>query len=133
MQQSPLRLVKRCIEYLPIDRILEVPKGVRGIYVLYQYKPRQSKYDVVYVGMTTAGEGGGVRGRLRSHKRRKPGLWTHCSIFEAWDNIRDDEIVELEGLFRHIYHHDSRANSLNIQRGFKKLAQVKDENLENWK
>ena len=124
MQQSPLRLIKRSTEYLSVENVMKVPKGIRGIYVLYQHKPRQSKFDVVYVGMTTAGEGGGIRRRLRSHKARKSGLWSHCSIFEVWDNIRDEEIVELEGLFRHIYHHDSRANSLNVQRKFKKLVQV---------
>lgn len=132
MNESPLRLIKRCIELLPADEILRCPRGVRGIYVLYKSRPRISKFDVVYVGMTQAGEGGGVRGRLRSHKKKKSGLWTHCSIFEVWDNIRDDEIVELEGLFRHIYHHDSKANRLNKQRGFKKLKQVNDANIELW-
>ncbi len=132
MQQSPLRLIKRCIEYLPVEDVLRFPRGVRGIYVLYKYRPRIGKYDVVYVGMTKAGEGGGVRGRLRGHRKIKSGLWTHCSVFEVWDNIRDEEIVELEGLFRHIYHHDSKANSLNVQRGFKKLLQVKDVDVEGW-
>jgi len=132
MQQSPPRLIKRSAEYLPVEEVLKIPRGIRGIYVLYSHKPKTNKYDVVYVGMTTAGEGGGIRRRLRSHKVRKSGLWSHCSIFEVWDNIRDDEIVELEGLFRHIYHHDSKANSLNVQRRFKKLIQVRDPDIENW-
>ena len=41
------------------------------------------------------------------------------SIFEIWDNIREDEIKELEGLFREIYKKDSSANKLNKQKGFK--------------
>jgi hypothetical protein len=132
MQQSPLRLIKRCIEYIPVEDILRFPRGIRGIYVLYKHHPGIDKYDVVYVGMTNAGEGGGVRARLRRHKKRKSGLWTHCSVFEVWDNIRDDEVIELEGLFRHIYHLDSKANGLNLQRRFKKLIQVRDPDIDNW-
>jgi len=132
MEQSPLRLIKRCIEYLPVEEVLRFPRGVRGIYVLYKYRPRIDRYDVVYVGMTNAGNGGGVRGRLRGHKKHKAGLWTHCSVFEVWDNIRDEEIVELEGLFRHIYRYDAKANALNVQRGFKKLRKVRDTNIEEW-
>jgi hypothetical protein len=67
---------------------------------------------------------GGIRGRLRSHRRKKKDLWTHCSVFEVWDNIRDDEIAELEGLFRHLYRHDSAASTLNKQRSFKAMTRV---------
>ena len=130
-EQSPLRLIKRSTEYLPVESVLNVPRGIRGIYVLYNQRPK-GKFDVVYVGMTTAGEGGGIRRRLKSHKNRKDGLWTHCSIFEVWDNIRDEEIIELEGLFRHIYNRDSKANNLNVQRKFRKLIQVKRDDIENW-
>ena len=42
------------------------------------------------------------------------------------------EIIELEGLFRHIYRYDSRANKLNKQRGFKKLKKVKDSKYWEW-
>lgn len=115
---------------MPIDQIFDVPNGVRGIYVLYNHLPNSKKYDVVYVGMTNVGEG--VRRRLKGHRRKKQGLWTHCSIFEVWENIRDDEIVELEGLFRHIYRHDSKANNLNIQRGFKKIREVKNQDIDTW-
>ena len=131
-EQSPLRLIKRSAEYLPVENVVNMPRGIRGIYVLYKHIPRSNKYDVAYVGMTTAGEGGGIRRRLKSHIKGKSGLWTHCSIFEVWDNIRDDEIIELEGLFRHIYHHDSKANNLNVQRKFRKLARVKQNDIENW-
>ncbi len=131
MDQSALRLIKRCIEYVPVEDVLQFPRGVRGIYVLYKYRPKIDKYDVVYVGMTKAGEGG-VRRRLRGHRKQKVGFWSHCSVFEVWENIRDEEIVELEGLFRHIYRHDSKANALNVQRGFKKIRQVNEPNLDDW-
>jgi len=131
MKQSPLRLIKRCKEYVRVEEILDVPRGIRGIYVLYKFRRRINRYDVVYVGMTNAG-GGGVLRRLRGHKKHKAGLWSHCSVFEVWDNIRDEEIIELEGLFRHIYQRDSKANTLNVQRGFKKLRQVRVKNVEEW-
>ena len=35
-----------------------------------------------------------------------------------WDNIRPEEVEELEGLFWHLYREDSRANSLNMQRSY---------------
>ena len=130
MEQSPLRLIKRCSEYIPIGKINQIPLGLRGIYVLYIEGPELT-YDVVYVGMTVGGRGG-IRNRLRSHRRKKKDLWTHCSIFEVWNNIRDEEIVELEGLFRHIYKKDSRANKLNKQRGFKKLRSIGDKNFMSW-
>ena len=131
MEQSPLRLIKRCSEYIPLDEINLIPRGLRGIYVLYSYRPKLRTYDVVYVGMTLGGKGG-IRGRLKGHRRRKVGLWTHCSIFDVWDNIREDEIIELEGLFRHIYRYDSRANKLNKQRGFKKLKLIRDSKFWEW-
>jgi hypothetical protein len=67
---------------------------------------------------------GGIRARLRSHRRTKRDLWTHCSVFEVWDNIRDEEVAELEGLFRHLYRHDSAASALNKQRSFKAMKRV---------
>jgi hypothetical protein len=125
MPQSPLRLIRRRLEYLPLDQIARLPPGLRGIYVLfnrhYAIRTRRERFDVVYVGMATRG---GIRGRLRSHGRSKRDLWTHCSIFEVWDNIRDDEIAELEGLFRHLYRHDSAASALNKQRSFKPMRRV---------
>ena len=132
MEHSPLRLVKRCVEYITADQVLDVPRGLRGIYVLYNFRPRIEKYDVVYVGMASSGNGGGIKGRLKKHKSKKAGLWTHCSIYEVWDNIRDEEIAELEGLFRHIYRYDSRANTLNVQRGFKKMRQVVSKQFWEW-
>jgi len=75
----------------------------------------------------------GVHGRLNSHRRLKEGEWTHFSVFEVWwDNITEAEVAELEGLFRHIYRKDTKANRLNEQRGFKKLKTVGKVKLENW-
>lgn len=124
MEQSPLRLIRRCVEHLPAARWKELPWGIRGIYVLYQYRPRGGRYDFVYVGMASAGRRSGIRGRLRRHILKKPGLWSHFPVYEVWNNVRDEEVIELEGLFRHIYKSDSRANKLNIQKGFSKLRQV---------
>lgn len=123
-EQSILRLIKRSLEYVPKSDVERVPRGLRGIYVLYRYRKIIKKYDVVYVGMTIAGAKGGIRGRIKRHREKKGDLWTHFSAFEVWDNISNDEVSELEGLFRHIYKLDSKANRLNIQRGFKKLRQI---------
>ncbi|MEO2034135.1 MAG: GIY-YIG nuclease family protein [Planctomycetaceae bacterium] len=102
--QSELRLIKHALEYQEQTELKEVvPKGTRGIYVLYKRrgakKARENHYDVVYIGMTTLG----IRGRLQDHVKKMGDLWSHFSMFEVWDNISDDEIVELEGIFRHFY------------------------------
>ena len=119
----PLRLIQRYVEYVPLADVLRVPRNLRGIYVLYQQeKPRGKQksdhYNVVYVGMARQG---GIRRRLRSHRKRKRAKWTHFSIFEVWPNISDGEIAELEGLFRHLFRYDAVASSLNRQRGYKAL------------
>jgi len=123
MLQSPLRLIKRCREYVGVDQVLRVPRDLRGIYVLYRKwrSKGEVQYDVVYVGMAAKG---GIRPRLKLHRRKKKGHWTHFSIFEVWDNIRDEEIRELEGLFRHIYRFDSQASPLNAARGFKTIRAI---------
>lgn len=139
MSQSPLRLIKRWAEFIPKERINDLPRGLRGIYVLYKHKaykenPKRPRFNVLYIGMARAGRRGGIRGRLRSHARseRKGHLWTHFSVFEVWENIRDDEVAELEGLFRHIYRRDAQANSLNIQRGYKTLRKIRLNKLNEW-
>lgn len=130
MAETPLRLIKRYAEFRPKDDFNLVPPSRRGLYVLYRIRKRNGveKYDVVYVGMTTSG----MRSRLKSHRRKKADLWTHFSAFEVWDNIRDEEIVELEGLFRHFYRKDSKANALNVQKGFKKIRKTRQNNLKKW-
>lgn len=131
MAISELRLIKHSLEYIPKENIDLVPNGTRGIYVLYQKSPAQNSYDVVYIGMAR-GLKLGIRKRLRSHKKTKPDLWTHFSIFEVWDNIREEEVEELEGLFRHLFKKDSKANSLNKQKEYKKLERVRRSTLKEW-
>lgn len=100
MPVSELRLIKRCAEFLPQSEIKNVPAYTRGIYVLFNYHRKPDKYDVVYIGMAAGSKTASIRGRLRIHLRRKRKLWTHFSIFEVWENIREEEIQELEGIFR---------------------------------
>lgn len=130
MPASEMRLIKRCVEYRPKSECDYLEKGIRGIYVLYK-KRRTTKsgkevFDVKYVGMTKGGSGG-VRARLRSHAKslKKGSLWDHFSVFEVFENIKDSEIEELEGLFRHLFKRDSNANALNAQRGYRPLGRVR--------
>jgi hypothetical protein len=118
---SPLRLLKRGQEFVHVEEIDHLPRGMRGIYVLYKHHPKGRRFDVVYVGMAADGS---IRGRLRSHRTKKRDLWTHCSAFEVWDNITPAEVKELEGIFRHIYRKDSRAAELNIQRSFGRMKKL---------
>jgi hypothetical protein len=124
MAGSELRLIKHCVEFCEKEEIGRIPPNTRGIYVLFKKLPRLNKFDVVYIGMA-GGEKAGIRGRLRSHRRRKGDLWTHFSVFEVWDNIREEEVRELEGILRHIYRKDSHANKLGIQKSFKKLSKIR--------
>jgi len=134
MSISELKFIKRCAEFRPRTEIKNLPARTRGIYVLLCERPQLKKFDVIYVGMAR-GVKSGIGGRLRSHARsvRKGSLWTHFSVFEVWDNISEDEVAELEGLFRHIYRKDSRANRVNRQRSFKKLRRVRQNKLSKWK
>ena len=131
-----LRLIQKCAEFIPQQHVGDLKKRLRGIYVLYKRAPGSKGgkdiYNLVYVGMARSGRGGGIRGRLKTHLRRKGRLWTHFSVFEVWGNIGDEEVAELEGMFRHIYRHDRRANTLNVQRGFKALRRVRNNRIENW-
>lgn len=133
MAMSDLRFIKRFAEFRSRDEIGEIPAGTRGIYALLEWRPKLNKFDVIYMGMAR-GLKAGVKGRLRSHARskRKGELWTHFSVFEVWDNISEDEIAELEGLFRHIYRKDTRANRINRQRSFKRLRKVRQNQLQRW-
>jgi hypothetical protein len=127
-----LRLVSRCVQWKSKAEIKQVPKGVRGIYVLHYHRPRLKKYDVVYVGLA---EGrGGIRYRLIAHAdhKDKRDLWTHFSFFEVWPNITESEIKELEGLFREIYRKDKRANRLNLQRRYRPLQKVRVRKWNRW-
>lgn len=133
-----LRLIKSCLEYFPREKLTEVGGKRRGVYVLYRRrgytKTKQGKlkerYDVLYVGMADKS----IRGRLKSHSRSKrKKKWTHFSAFAVWPNITKNEIRELEGLFRHIYRRDGRANILNLQRKYSALSGICARNADDWK
>jgi hypothetical protein len=134
MPISNCRWFKRAAEFLPRTAISKLPKGTRGLYALFRYRRRTGCYDVVYVGLA-AGPNAGVAGRLRSHARSKSkaGLWTHFSVFEVWDNVWEQEVAELEGIFRHVYSRDRQANRLNVQRSFKPLTRIRLRDMAEWK
>jgi len=118
MPSSISFLFKSSHEYVPKARVDEIPARLRGIYVLYQENGREM--NVKYVGMAR-GEKSGAKGRLWKHENTKADSWTHCSVYEVWDNITAAQIVELEGFVRHLYRKDGSANKLNVQRGYKPL------------
>lgn len=129
MTETPLRLIRRCAEYRPIEEVDGIPAHIRGIYVLLKRKKgSRARYNVVYIGMTTRG----VKARLRAHRRTKTDLWDHFSIYEVYENVRDQEIIELEGIFRHVFRRDERASRLNVARSYKKLSSVRNNNLDEW-
>ena len=133
MPQSELRLIKHAIEYQEQSEVDIVPGSLRGIYVLYKKKENKTAksryFDLVYIGMTTSS----IKRRLRAHRKSwKRKYWTHFSVFEVWDNVRDEEIKELEGLFRHLYHWDSRANSLNAQKQYLPIRSIITRTKEEW-
>jgi len=130
MPSSPTRLVERCAQWLPKGAAKLVPHGTRGIYALLHFRPRVGKYDVVYIGMAAKG---GIWSRLKSHMKSQTKVWSHFSVFKVWENIREDEVEELEGLFREIYRKDKRANRFNKQKKFKKIQMVREDDLRKWK
>ena len=88
MSVSELKLIKHCVEYIKRSKINieNIPRKIRGIYVLYKKRPNKMKpkggdaYDVVYIGMTGGEKQAGVGGRLRSPNKHKEG-GTHVAIF----------------------------------------------------
>lgn len=124
------RLIKRIAEYKPKDEVDLVPKSRRGIYVLFRQVTSAEQYDVVYVGLSRTG----MRARLRTHRRSrsKARLWTHFSVFEVPEDVSDERIAELEGLFRQIYRRDSRANALNRQGTHAPLKRLRVQDLSSW-
>ena len=133
MPASQLRLIKRFAEFCSRDEIKNVPPNTRGIYALLKSHTRLNLYDVVYVGMA-GGSKAGIKGRLKRHSmsKSKSELWTHFSLFEVWPNITENEIKELEGLFRQIYRKDKRANKLNKQKQLGLLKKVREKNFSTW-
>ena len=128
MSASP-KFIKRCAEWIPKEESKLIPPATRGIYALLDRPPRTKKYDVVYVGMTARSS---VGRRLARHKNSKK-IWNHFSIFEVRNTIGEDQILELEGLFREIYRKDSRANRFNRIGKYEKLQNVRNDDLKRWK
>jgi hypothetical protein len=131
MPISPLRLIKNATEYVPKVHYKEIPLRCRGIYVLYKRNRRTSSMQVVYIGMA-AKQNAGIRRRIETHLKSKSGQWSHFSVFQVWDNIQEQEVAELEGLFRHIYRHDLRANKLNKLRSFKRINRLRSAWFDEW-
>ncbi|MGB3423961.1 MAG: GIY-YIG nuclease family protein [Castellaniella sp.] len=122
-KNEPLRLIQFQREWIPIEDIDQIPKALRGIYVLYKNVDIDDKHEyrnVVYVGMS----GSGLKGRLRSHKKNKKNAWDMCSIFVVWPNVREGEIRELEGIMRHIFRFDEGAQSMNLQGTYNSLLKT---------
>ncbi len=120
-----MHLIKTALEYRHINELEVVPAGLRGIYALYNKKGKS--FNVIYIGKSGKETAGIIRKRLHSHKRNRPGEWTHFSYYEVWDNISDSELLELEGLFRQLYQFDLRANMFNKQQTYKPLVKVRKE------
>jgi|SRR5271163_968337 len=129
---SPLRLIEWHTRWRRKEEWARVPRNLRGIYVRNRHDRESDCYNVVYVGMASSGMG--IKGRLRSHARskKKRNKWSHFSFFVAWENIRNDEISELEALFREIYRKDAQANSLNKQKGSKRMREVRRQRPASW-
>jgi len=114
---SPLRLVKWCTQWQAKKDLAKVPIGVRGVYSLHDKKSQH--YDVVYVGMSASIAG----------ERARNGLF---SMFVVWENIREEEIRELEALLRETYRKDSTANRLAKQKGSKRMREVRKQSPAKW-
>jgi hypothetical protein len=122
------RLVVRLAEYIPKEHADALLRGTRGIYALFRHRGTGEVFDVVYVGLSKTG----IRARLRTHRRKKAKLWTHFSVFEVHPDATDEQIAELEGLFRHIYRRDTRANRLNKQKTHAPLKALRIQDLGAW-
>ena len=122
MAIASMALFEKAAEFLPLNERGRIPPRTRGLYTLLKEHP-DKRYEVVYVGMV-CGPSAGIRGRLRSHHRKKFDQWTHFSVFKVWDNISEQAVRELEGIVRHVFRKDPRVNPLAVQRGFKPLKKL---------
>ena len=130
MSIAETRFIDLCAQWKSKSEIHLVPHGTRGVYALLHYRPKIKKYDVVYIGMAPRG---GMRSRLMAHTKSDTKVWSHFSIFRVWDNVSEVEVSELEGLFREIYRKDKNANRFNKQKKYRKLQDVRVDDLAKWK
>ncbi len=123
-----LRLFSCSLEFRSRNEIRFVGENVRGIYMLYTTRDEKI-FELVYVGMSDSN----VAYRLRRHDNSKRKKWTHFSVYAVWPNIMKVEIQELEGLLRHIYRRDKRANIFNLQRGCRAFRKIKVTDFKEWR
>jgi hypothetical protein len=135
--QSRLRLIKRSRLYEYRGDFRGVPPVTRGVYVLYRERLPKRKsgrpiYEVSHIGVAGVATEAttGMSSRLKNHHKNKAG-WTHYSIFEVHDNVRGEEIRELEGLLLRIFRDDPRVALSNEQLGGKVLNRLSGKDL--WK
>ena len=114
MPWSHCRFIKQVAEFVEREYWDNVPGNTRGIYALLKEQGK-NRFDVVYVGKSGRSKTAGIYSRLDNHRKIKRLKWTHFTIFEVHDNLTDQDIRELEGLFRHMYRKDSGANKYNRQ------------------
>jgi hypothetical protein len=124
MSTSETYLFKNCAEYVPLAEIkTHISRNIRGVYVLYD-SPDGNEMNVVYIGMSR-GKIVGVGARLEDHKKNKPDLWTHFSVYEVWDNITEAQVEELEGFFRHVYARDTKSQGLSKSKTYDLLTRIR--------
>ena len=101
-KQAGTYFIEEVWERYPKKEVDRIGHGIRGIYVLLEEKDveGETKYNVIYIGLSTTGMRGG---RLTGHAESKSKEWTHFSAYKVFDNITDEQIKELEGLFRTIF------------------------------
>jgi hypothetical protein len=68
--KSNMRLIKSALEYRHLDEMKDIPKDLRGIYVLY--RRRGNHYNVVYIGMSGKAGKGRIRYRLYMRWSNRP-------------------------------------------------------------
>ncbi len=129
MAQSELRLLKQAAIHWPKTEVNRIPDYTRGVYFLYNQN--SIHMNVVYVGIAR-GKNTGVKGRIKTHSRNKKN-WTHFSVYEVHDNVTAAEIQEIEALFLTAYAKDEHANSLNVQRGNRKLKNIRETTNKAWR
>ena len=114
--KTRLRFIKRIYEFIPKKQYKEIPTNTRGIYALLKRRKRKGKsyFNVVYIGMSRKGKG--IQSRIRKHIRSKRKKFSHITIFEVKNKIKNKQIEELEGIFRWIYRKDKKA-----QRRYKEI------------
>lgn len=142
MSASPCFLFKNSFIQMKGDEkiISTLPDKVRGIYILYEKEigneirkgeEKEVEYrNAVYIGIAR-GKRSGAKSRLRSHLKTKKG-WTHFSFFEIWDNIPNEQVEELEGMFLNIFNRDRNSLGLNVVKGNTKLNAIDRKGKADW-